>query len=155
LTDAEVDLLAMTVAVEADPAMRRVFGYLHDDATATAPTPWLARQLFRWPASTQIGADSPLVRWRLARPADGTASPWSAPAPWLVDPHIASCLRHGLSIDPRLSEAIRLVPPRASAPTPCLYADERDALASYVRAMSRGDRPIELVLVGPAGAGKR
>src|SRR5262245_38712469 len=46
LSVAELDLLTLTVALEADPWFRRVCGYLHDDATISAATPWLARELF-------------------------------------------------------------------------------------------------------------
>jgi hypothetical protein len=58
LNDAEVDLLTLTAAVEADPWLRRVFGYIHDDATSVLPTPWLARQLFQWEPGTRIGPES-------------------------------------------------------------------------------------------------
>ena len=120
LGDAEVDLLTLAVAVEIDPWMRRVFGYIHDDATAGLATRWLARQLFSWAGSDpqgDVGPDAALVRWRLARPADGQTSPWSIAAGWVADPHVARCLAHGLSLDARLGDAVRLVtpapPPRA------------------------------------------
>src|SRR5262245_43092190 len=38
LGDAEADLLTLAVAVEADPAFRRVFAYIHDDAAMGLPT---------------------------------------------------------------------------------------------------------------------
>jgi hypothetical protein len=34
LTGPESDLLSLAVAAEVDPALRRVYGYLHDDASA-------------------------------------------------------------------------------------------------------------------------
>ncbi|MBK8211885.1 MAG: hypothetical protein IPK78_20020 [Rhodospirillales bacterium] len=121
LGDAEVDLLTLTVAIEADPSFRRVFGYIHDDATMALPTPWLARQLFQWPAGTQVGPNSNLVRWRMARPSDAQASLWSVTASWTVDPHVASCLMHGISLDPRLAGAVRLVFASTPEANDCLY----------------------------------
>jgi AAA+ superfamily predicted ATPase len=156
LRDAEVDLLTLTAALEADPWLRRVFGYIHDDATKCLPTPWLAGQLFDWPSGTQVGPDCPLLRWRMARPSDGQAHPWSVTASWEVDPHTASCLLHGVSIDPRLTAAVRLVLPSMQGPDACLYPVELEAMTSFVRALSlEGGRSIELLVAGPEGAGKR
>ena len=156
LGDAELDLLTLAAAVEEDPWLRRVFGYLHDDATAALPTPWLARQLFDWPAEASIGADSALIRWRLAQPTEGQASPWSMTASWIADPHAASCLRRGASIDPRLASAARVIAPSAVTVDGCLYPAELSTMTSFVRAMWQdGSPPIELVIAGAAGAGKR
>ncbi len=156
LGDAEVDLLTLTVAIEADPWLCRVIGYLHDDATSHLPTPWLAQQLFQWPATTRIGPDSGLLRWRMARPAEAHASPWSITAPWLADPHMASCLLRGISIDPRLAGAVRLVVPSVPDPARCLYPAELATITGFVRALAREGGPsLEIAIVGPLGAGKR
>ncbi len=156
LRDPEVDLLTLALAVEADPWLRRVFGYIHDDATSSLPTPWLARQLFQWPAGTQVGPDSALLRWRMARPSDGQANPWSVTASWVIDPHIATCLLHGISLDPRLGGAARLVPPSAARKVHCLYPADLAAMTSFVRTLSKDDeQSIEILIAGAAGAGKR
>jgi AAA+ superfamily predicted ATPase len=154
LADAEVDLLTLAVAVEADPWMRRVFGYIHDDATSGLPTRWLARQLFRWPDGIEVEPDTALVRWRLARPVDGQASPWSVSAAWAVDPHIARCLLHGVSPDPRLGDAVRLVAVGAAVPPVCLYPAELAEMTSFARAPLPSARR-EIALVGPPGSGRR
>jgi AAA+ superfamily predicted ATPase len=156
LRDAEVDLLTLTVAVEADPWLRRVFGYIHDDATSLLPTQWLAGQIFQWPAGRQVGPESPLIRWRMARPLEAPAGPWSTTAAWVADPHLVSCLLHGVSLDPRLAGAARLVPPGAGDGGACLYPAALAAMTSFVRALSPdGSAPLEIVVAGPAGAGKR
>src|SRR5262249_34713903 len=55
LSQHEIDLLSLAVAVEVDPLLRRVYGYLHDDASATCATPWLAAVLFQWPSGVRFG----------------------------------------------------------------------------------------------------
>ena len=156
LSDAEIDLLTLAAATEADPWLGRVFGYIHDDATCSLPTQWLARQLFQWAEGTQVGADARLVHWRMARPLDAHANPWSVTAPWTVDPHVASCLRHGVSPDPRLAGAVRLAFPSVPDPEACLYPAELETMTSFVRSLAREGGPfLEIVLAAPPGAGKR
>src|SRR5215472_10460085 len=58
LTIPEADLLSMAVALEVDVMLGRVYGYLHDDANALHPTPWLAGQLFGWPSVLAPNAES-------------------------------------------------------------------------------------------------
>ena len=156
LGDAEVDLLTLTVAIEGDPWLGRAFGYLHDDANSCLATPWLAQQLFQWPAAAEVGPDAALVRWRMARPADGQVSPWSVSASWLADPHVASCLLRGLSLDPRLTAAIELLPAQLSVGDRCLYPAELAAMTSFVDALWRGGTAnVEISLLSPSGGGKR
>ena len=57
LTQYETDLLSLAVAVEVDPLLRRVYGYLHDDAGAAYATPWLASALFQWPPGVRFGLE--------------------------------------------------------------------------------------------------
>ena len=54
----ELDLLSLGLAVEIDPLLCRAYGYLNDDATACHPTPWLAASLFQWPSLTHFSAKS-------------------------------------------------------------------------------------------------
>ena len=156
LSEADVDLLTLAVAIEANPWLRRVFGYIHDDATNTLPTPWLAGQLFDWAPGMQVGPDSALLHWRMARPANGPVNPWSVTAPWVADTHIASCLLHGISIDPRLVGSVRLMFPPTAKTEACLYPAELEAMTSFVRTLAHeGSQAIEILVAGPEGAGKR
>src|SRR5437899_1010466 len=70
LVDAEVDLLSLCIAAEADPALRPIYGYIHDDATLGYATPWLAATLFQWGEVPSFGPGSALVHWWMARPVD-------------------------------------------------------------------------------------
>ena len=97
-----------------------------------------------WRSSSSCGRrdsrsipNAALVRWRMARPAEGQVSPWSVTASWLADPHVASCLLRGLSLDPRLAAAVQLAVPAMPAGGRCLYPAELAAMTSYVQTLSR------------------
>jgi AAA+ superfamily predicted ATPase len=159
LSAAELDLLTMCVAVEGDPLLRRVFGYLHDDATLGHPTPWLAASLFGWPALPSLDRSSPLLHWRLARPVEGFAI-GSAAAPWSADPFATSLILDGRLVDAALGEAVELMEPATIASELLLYPRAVDDAETFVRALS-GSRPrhsaapMEVELIGARGSGKR
>ncbi|HEX2039857.1 MAG TPA: AAA family ATPase [Acidimicrobiales bacterium] len=143
----ELDLLSLAVVMEADPLLHRVYGYLHDDAAAGRPTPWLAAALFDWPPATVLDHDA-LVRWRLARPADPAADRASVTTGWVVDVAVAQWLLHGHSLGPGAAARPAPSPPRAT----CLHPEAFSAVLRFVEAM--GTR-AEIELVGPDGSGKR
>ena len=156
LSPPERDLLALTVAVEVDPRLRRVCGYLHDDANACWPTSWLAAGLFGWQTGTRPGSGSALARWRLAFPLEGAGSPWSQSAPWVADPSVVACLTQGIASDPALDTNLQVVSRVSSFDLPCLFPELRDEIVAFVRAVQRESRtPVEIELNGPAGAGKQ
>jgi AAA+ superfamily predicted ATPase len=166
----ESDLLALVVSAELDPWLRRVFGYLHDDATACYPSLWLAAALFEWPAPVAVGPGSSLVRWHLARPVDGSANPWAINVAWQADPHIVLWTVQGPCADPALGDAVELAASILYRRQDCFYPTQLDAIQRFVHALggprhsgSRvdagppGNLPpsLEIELVGPDGAGKR
>ena len=161
LDAAELDLLSLCIAAEADPALRRVYGYIHDDATMGYATPWLAASLFQWDAPAAFGPGSPLVHWRLARPAEGVPGPaWSPATAWVADPFASSLVLHGELHDALVASAIEPIDTRAHGAAVTLYPRELEQLVAFILAMREGGDglappPIELELVAPAGAGKR
>jgi AAA+ superfamily predicted ATPase len=167
LTAEEIDLLTLAVAVELDPLLRRVYGYLQDDATAASATLWLAASLFQWPSRPSLGPDSALVRWLMAWPMEGLPNPWSINAPWMADPHIVSWLTQGQGPDPALGTAIQAIPSSFNAAKPSLYPAQLAAMQNFVQAMQNEQRPsatgetapppapIEIELIGQEGTGKR
>src|SRR5262249_43082337 len=115
LGEADLDLLMLLVPVEIEPGLKRVCGYLDDDAAACHATPLLAATLFGWAPGVLVGPGSPLLRWRLARPVD-SPSPWSLTAAWTVDPFLVSLVARMLAPaegppveDPVLGGAVRLL----------------------------------------------
>lgn len=155
----EADLLSLALAVEVDPLLRRVYGYLHDDAGAAYATPWLASVLFQWPAGVRFGPDSALLRWRLARPLDGILNPWAITAAWTADPHLALWLTQGACLDPALAGGVQIYPAQEGRQKPCLYPEQLQGIHHFVNSVwSKPDSaavPLEIEIIGPAGAGKR
>jgi len=156
LSPYELDFLALLVAVEVDPLLRRAYGYLNNDATACYPTPWLAACLFEWPAPVRFTPESALVRWRFARPEADGANPWGVHLPWVADVHSVAWVVDGQALDPGLAGALALAEP---PPALCLYPRTLAAMRDFVEAMRRGgpdSRPrLEIDLVGAAGSGRR
>jgi AAA+ superfamily predicted ATPase len=163
ISDAEADLLAMAIALEVDPMLGRVFGYLHDNANAAYPTPWLAAQLFQWEHVCAPARESALVRWHLARPLEGTANPWAITTGWVADTHVTNWILRRDWRDPALGTAIRMIPAGSITEAQPLYLSEIEAMRNFVAALEnrnsgsehRLSAPIEIELIGPAGAGKR
>jgi hypothetical protein len=150
LSQQELDLLSLGLAVEIDPLLRRAYGYLNDDATACHPTPWLAACLFQWPALTRFSPKSGIVRLSLARPVEGLPNPWSIVTPWSADPQVAAWISDRNEID-------CCVTPAPAPPANCLYHIEFAAMGALVRAMLRGSNNVrlEINLIGSAGSGRR
>jgi AAA+ superfamily predicted ATPase len=161
LSQCEIDLLSLAVAVEVDPLLRRVYGYLHDDAGAIYATPWLASVLFQWPSSVRMRWDSTLLRWQLARPLEGAPNPWALTASWAADPHVVLWVVHGACLDPALGPAVQILAGETSRKTPCLYPEQLAAIRHFVGSIWGTQKepvsvgPLEIEIIGPAGAGKR
>ncbi len=165
LSAEEIDLLTLTVAVEVDPSLRRVYGYIQDDANASFPTLWLAASLFQWSSIIHFGPAWPLVHWRMAWPLEGLANPWSVIAPWIADPYIVSWLTQGdAGQDPTLDIAVQLIRPSQITEEMSLYPAQLHAMQAFVEAIRSVEDastagimpiPIEVELIGPRGAGKR
>lgn len=157
LTQLEQDLLALAAAVEVDPWLRRVYGYLHDDMTANQPTPWLAIQLFRWSVTGELGPGSPLVRWQLAYPVSGTSYPWAVTVPWCADGAVVAWLTHGWPLYTTL-RGVTHVPYGMTTGLPVLYPEIAAEVELFLTALglpSDDEPPVEVELVGAPGAGKR
>ena len=160
LTDAESDLLALAVAVSADPAFARVCGYLQDDATACCATPLLAAGLFGWPSLSVPGATSSVSRWRLARVADGASHPCAPSAPWVADAYIVAWLLGDGGEDPVLGAAATRLASRDAACLECLYPQTFRSIAEFLSALrppqsARLMPPVEIELNGARGTGKK
>lgn len=165
LSAEETDFLSMLVAVEIEPLLRRVYGYLHDDANLCYATPWLATSLFQWDAPAAFGPESGLVKWRFALPMEISRHPWSITAPWMADTFIVNWLAHGEAADPALEALAEADNAAEAEKKSCLYPEQLALTLSFVRAMRRAEEgrgldldkspsSIFIELLGPEGAGK-
>ena len=75
LEPAEQELLALALAAELVPSLRRVYGYLLDETAPLDPTPALVADLWGRLAPPRLRNDSALVRWALARPTGSGRDP--------------------------------------------------------------------------------
>jgi MoxR-like ATPase len=141
LDAAEAAVLVLAVAVELDPGLGRVMGYLHDDGRLTQPTPWLAARLAGVAPAPFAGAA--LRRWLLAAPVE---EPARLMTPWLVDPAVAASVAGAGWTEPAIAAVI--VRPEEVAALPVLHA------AAMARLESLADLR-EGELVGGPGMGKR
>jgi ATPase family associated with various cellular activities (AAA)/Winged helix domain, variant len=163
LNAAEIDLLSMAVAIEVEPMLGRVYGYLHDNANALHPTPWLAADLFRWRGAIGFTPESALMRWHLARPLEAGGNPWSVTAPWIADTQVTNWLLRRDWRDPALGRAVTMVPASAEPDGVRLYSEQVDSMLNFVAALEgpangkehRLPAPIEIELIAAAGSGRR
>jgi hypothetical protein len=148
----EMDMLLLCAAPEIEPRLRRLYGYLHDDASWCAPTPWLSQVIFRWDSSFRLTASSPLVRWMLAYPGLSEEQPWSSMARWMIDPRIVGYLMGNDDLPPSLLHAARWIEPEEE------MAYEPNAvqpLRKLLRGRPSQERTQLIQLVGPEGIGRK
>jgi AAA+ superfamily predicted ATPase len=152
LTADEGALLACALAAEWAPALRRVFGYLEDDAVPLDATPALVGALWQLAAPPRIGAASGLVRWRLARPADPARATESSSMPWVADPCL---LDHLLGDKAPSGPATRLAVPVTAPSDAVLFEPELETITRYASALTGAlAGAVEIEITGPAGVGK-
>jgi AAA+ superfamily predicted ATPase len=156
LSAADAGLLALALAAEAGPELRRVYGYLGDETGAVDASPALAAVLWDWAPGTGIDAGSALLRWRLAQPRHGNSDWYAAQDRWLADPLLLAELT-GDGPGTRPGPAGRDVEAPAD---PVLYPAALDEIVGFVGALSAASEQqtaqggIEVELVGPPGSGK-
>jgi len=153
LTAPDASLLALALAAEAAPGMRRVYGYLHDDTAARDASVALAAELWDWPPGVRPGPGSALLRWRLAWPRDTGPDVWPAAGGWMTDPVVLADLT---GADPGAGSGVtgHDVEPVTEL---VLFPAELDEIVSFagpLSAASGAQAGIEVELAGPPGSGK-
>ncbi len=149
---ADTSLLALALAAEAAPEMRRVYGYLGDETGPVDPSPALARALWDWPPGLRVDPGSALLRWRLAWPRDGGQDRIAADSRWVADPLLLAELT-GDGLAGRSGPVGREVEPVGE---PVLYPAALDEIVGFAGPLSAaaGQPGIEVELAGPPGSGK-
>jgi MoxR-like ATPase len=152
----DASLLALALAAEAAPEMRRVYGYLGDETGPADASLALARALWDWAPGLRIDATSALLRWRLAWPRDSRPDLCAADSRWVADPLLlAECT--GDDPGARSGPAGRDVEPAAG---PVLYPAALDEIVGFAGPLATVTGPrgpqggIEVELAGAPGSGK-
>jgi Winged helix domain, variant/ATPase family associated with various cellular activities (AAA) len=146
----ERDILLLCLLAHVDARYRRLFGYLLDDATASAPTVDLALRTVDPESPYRRGilaASAPLIRHHLLDVGPSGAL--------RVDPRIAGHLLGDDTVDDRLAGVVAVVDPVAGLDELVLDPDHRDELrrlAAWLR--TRPDGAV-VFLHGPYGSGRR
>jgi ATPase family associated with various cellular activities (AAA)/Winged helix domain, variant len=153
LSEPEQGLLALALAAELVPALRRVYGYVQNETTPLDATPGLVADLWGLASPPRFGDDSALVRWALARPLDGGAGPLSSSTGWVADQLV---LDHLLAEDDKARVLGSLSRPIPLPEEPRLHQRELDDIVRFLEAVSGGGlrQPLEIELVGPPGSGR-
>lgn len=156
LSDFEVDLLSLAVALDLEPWLRRVYAYIQDDASSGGATPWLVWELFPAPVGHGRPSAMALLESRLARPADDNANASAANASWIADPYIANWLEGRRGIDPVLNSFVRLASSSAVENSPSLYPDLLGVMLEFARlGASSPATALQIEIAGAEGTGKR
>jgi AAA+ superfamily predicted ATPase len=156
LSAADASLLGLTLAAEAAPELRRVYGYLGDETGPVDASPALARALWDWAPETRVDAGSALLRWRLAWPRDDSQGLGAAEGRWVADPMLLAELM-GDAPGTHRGPLGRDVEPAAE---PVLYPAALDEIVGFVGPLVTATgahgtgEGIEVELAGPPGSGK-
>jgi len=152
LEPAEQELLALALAAELVPSLRRVYGYLQDETAPLDPTPALVADLWGRSAPPRLRGDSALLRWALAHPVDPGQDLASSSMGWAADPLVLDhLLADGRARPGPLSRAVQ--PPLG----PRFHQRELNDIIRFVEALSssKGRQvALEIELVAPPGSGR-
>lgn len=149
LSQAERDLLALTVAEALEPQFGRVIAYLNDDARQQKATPLLAAVLFEEGPAAPFLPDA-LLNWRLALPLHGQP-PGLAATEYQADPAVLAYLTSGVWTDPQLRGIVAVHDAAKTVLLPMLFPDALEE----VRRAGEASGPLCVDLLGAEGSGRR
>jgi hypothetical protein len=145
LSASERDAVEICWAGVLDPALAKVWAYLHGHPAQNHPSEALVGRLCGDGAPLpRAGA---LFRWEIVRP--GEVGPGD-PVPLILDPHIVDYLGGRLTIDPVLAGRAAVVTPLEPLPSWPV-----DAVAARVRRALGEGLGARLAVIGPRHSGRR
>jgi hypothetical protein len=147
LSDVERDVVEVCWASAVEPALAKVWAYLHGHPNHNYPSEPLICRLGDRPGGMVVPRSGPLLQWELVRAAEATPGD---PVPLVLDPHILELLGSGLRLDPALAGRAVIVP--ALEPFPSWQVG---ALAARVRRALAEGQGVRVVIVGPQRSGRR
>jgi hypothetical protein len=152
----EIEWVGVLAAVQMEPRLGRVLGYLDDEPLSVEPSPAIAAEIWAWPDGWWPGAGSAVIRWGIAGPVhDRDFDPRS---PWSLEPDIAGFLAGRLDWW-STGGGLSLRTPRPAPgtdpgiPADCLYPSILSRMMAAATAGAGSSLVIEIV--GPWGSGRR
>lgn len=156
LSQPETQWVALLAAVQLEPHLCRVLGYLDDDSVPAEPSPAIAAAIWGWPDGWWPGAGSAVTRWALGAPVRG--GDFDPRTPWLLEPDITAFLAgrpgwwsEGGGLTLRTTALASAQP--ADTPARCLHPDLLSRTTAAAAAAAGGSLLVEIV--GPQGSGRR
>lgn len=149
LDQAEIDLLQTCLAVNLDPAMSRLYAYLHDHAARGYPTQQLAARLFNYGRSMPWNQGSSLGRWELV--TEKETGP-GEPDQLTCDHFIAQWLQGNNNLDQSLAGIAAVCEPR-----PPFENWPVKETAAFINEQLKKENSckIRVRIIGPPGSGRR
>ncbi len=149
ISPAESDLLQLCLAPALDPALSRVYAYLHDHAGRGYATAELAARLFGHVHRSHWSPESALRRWGLVRQYEVGSG---EPARLICDPFICDWLAGEDYLDERLAGISRFQDPLEP-----LKNWPMSETASTIKELLQGKAPqtVRLHITGPSSSGRR
>ena len=147
LSDCEFDLLQICLAVLIDPALARVYAYLHDHVGRGYPTEQLAARLFGHGSNSLWTSESPLRTWELV--SEKETAP-GEPDQLICDPFIRDWVQGRDSLDESLVGIAR-----AYQPMPPLENWPVSEAVAFIERMINNTAKVRTRIVGPPGSGRR
>jgi hypothetical protein len=138
--------LALLAALEADPRLARVLGYLSDSAYLAPPTPAVAGEIWGWAPGERPAPGSAMATAGVA-----TATGWQATDTWVIAPDVAAYLCDSPDWPLRWSPGQAL----SADGLDCLFPELITQMQEATAAVLTHGTPCEVELVGAAGSGRR
>ena len=147
LSDQEMVLIRVCLAVAVDPALAAVYAYLQRHPARNYATEILAARLFGLGFCSLWGPGGPLDVWGLISTNEASHG---EPAPLVVDPLVVDWLNGELRMDPKLVGVVQIIEPREpldSWPT-------EETVRTVQRILER-ESIARILLSGPPSSGRR
>jgi hypothetical protein len=143
----ELDVLHVCWSHAVDPALAKVWAYLHGHASQNYPSELLIARLCDHPTGPLAARTGALMQWEMVQAGDVGASD---PTPLTIDPHLVELLAGRLTLDPVLVGRADTVPAREPPPGWPVQA----AVARIRRVLGQG-QGVRLTIIGPNRSGRR
>lgn len=148
ISQEDADLLQACYALQLDPAISRLYAYLHDNPARAYVSAELVRRLFGYGYSSLYHTESPLRVWNLIQ--EQVVAP-NEPLLLSLDPMVSDWLQGVSMLDPRLVEKAALCEVFTALEN-WPVEDALTVIKRYINSDTHGR--IRVIISGPEGCGR-